>query len=52
VAVINIDLYKNRKETTEKEKQYIKQYKTIQTTEYTKQKTKIQKTNIKRTLKT
>ena len=27
VAVIGIDLYKTRKETTQKEKQYIKQYK-------------------------
>jgi hypothetical protein len=26
VAVIAMDLYKNRKETTQKEKEYIKQY--------------------------
>jgi hypothetical protein len=42
----SVDLYKNRKETAQNEKQYTKQYKS---TEYTKYETKIR--NNKRTFK-
>jgi hypothetical protein len=45
----SVDLYKNRKETAQNEKQYTKQYKKYKGTEHTKQKTKIQ--NIKHTYK-
>ena len=44
----SVELYNNRKETEQKEKQYTKQYKN---TEYTKKKTKVQEKQIKRILR-
>jgi len=45
----SVDLYKNRKETAQNEKQYTKQYKKHKGTEYTKEKPKIR--NIEHTYK-